>query len=223
MDNIKKSLMEMFPELDEKKAELLAKTNDDINILITRVLDNNIDPPSLDMKELCPGNRTRYIEKKNYNYREAFEENIDMHVDISYLRRQASTLNKEASELLKQGGCHAIREARSYYIIEADKRLEKAKELNRKAAVVLMRRSLESTDAIDLHGFTIDETVKFMDDLYLFKRFNKIKVITGQKYNSLKIRPAVEEWFKKHGFDCYEQGPCVLAIKKPHLSYYSNI
>ncbi|KAM0680268.1 hypothetical protein GINT2_001653 [Glugoides intestinalis] len=222
MNNTKKSLMEMFPDLDEKKAELLTKTSDDINILITRILDNNIDPPTFDMKELCLGSRTRYVEKKNYNYQEAFESNIDMHVDIAYLRKQAAELNKEAAELSKQGVYHDIREARSHYIIEADERIEKAKELNRKAAIILMRRNLESTDAIDLHGFTADETVKFMDDLYLFKRFSKIKVVTGQRYNSLKIRPAVEEWFKRHGFDCYEQGPCVFAIKKPYICHYNN-
>lgn len=208
--------MEMFPDLEENKAEFLSKTGDNISVIITRILDNNIDPPTIDIKDFSRAASTRYIQKQHYNYPEVFTRNckIDMHLDVEFLRRQAATLNREASELGKKAMNFEIKEARYYFSIEAEEKREKAKELNDKAVQILMRRVMERNGDIDLHGFTVEEARKFIDDLYHFKKFEKIRFITGQTYNSSKVRPMVIEWLDKHGFNAHDEGAIVYGVKK---------
>ncbi|ELA41182.1 uncharacterized protein VICG_01781 [Vittaforma corneae ATCC 50505] len=250
-EDIKKCLLELFPKLDENRAKFLATTGDDINVLITRVLDNNIDPPTVEIKDFCrvdshiEDNKSLYHAKPhynnkhnacylsaqqsiqttasnislydNYNYPEVFEKtcSIDMHVDVEHLRKKAADLNKQASRLYAESAVHQFKQARCYFGMQADEKGERAKELNRKAAMVLMRRIVEGSGAVDLHGFTVEEASKFMDDLYKFRRFKKIKVITGQVHNSARVRPAMKRWFERNSFRCYDDGPCIVAVKPP--------
>lgn len=208
--------MEMFPHLEERKAELLSKTGDDLSVIVTRIIDNNIDPPSVEVKDFTRAQSTKYVKTKCYNYPEVFLRNcnVDLHLDVSFLRRQAAILNKEAADLGKKAMSFEIKEARYHFSIEAEKKREKAKELNYKAGLILMRKNIEKNGDIDLHGFTVEEAGKFIDDLYVFKKFDKIRFITGQAYNSQKIRPMVVEWLDKHGFNVYNEGAVVFGVKK---------
>lgn len=252
--DIKKYLLELFPKLDEDRAELLAKTGDDINVLITRVLDDNVDPPTVEVKSFCRvDSRIRdggllchtesyYNNKHNvyyssnldfqqpigpvalsidvhgsYNYPEVFERacNIDMHVDVEYLRKEAAALNRQASMLHEEMYQHQCKQERYSFGALAHEKKEKARELNIRAAIVLMRRIVEGNGAVDLHGLTASEAYGFIDDFYRFKSFERIRVITGQAYNSTKIRPAMERWFERNGFRCYDDGPCIVGVKTP--------
>lgn len=213
---LKEQLKELFPHLKESEADLLVSTGDDINILITRVLDNNIEAPSLQLKELV---RTNYAPTRithTYNFPEAFisQSSINMHQDVRGLRAQASSLNLEANEFTKQAIGHPVKEARYHFSIEAEAKRTLAKKINREAALILMRKIVEGTGPVDLHGFSVEEALLFMDDLLYFRKFTEIQVITGQRYNSAKIRPALQEWFVKNKFMYSDAGPGLIAKKK---------
>lgn len=216
-ENLKGNLKELFPELTEPQLEFLVGTSDDINVLITRVLDKNIEPPKFELRELV---RTSYAQpqiKHTYNYPEVFARNcmINMHQDIEFLRKQASLAQAEAIQLVKQAVGHPIKETRGHFSIEAEKKKQIAQSFRREAAIVSMRKIVENnTEVIDMHGFTVQEALQFMDDLLHFKRFTEIQVITGQKYNSSKLRPALEEWFNKKQFIWIDAGPSLKAKKK---------
>jgi len=231
--DVKNLLMELFPELSEEQADALARTGDDISVLITRVLDNNVDPPTVDIKELYRGDissapilqceksrdgvHSAYYSSRlkspapqagvaakaarsevaeHYNYPEAFEPNtpIDMHADVKALRRRAG-------EVMRSG------------------RREEARSLNRAAALVLMRRVVElfrvgEEGVLDLHGLTVEEAGKFMDDHFRFSHgfrgCERIRVVTGQEFNSKRIRPAVKEWAAGKGLECEDEGAAVI-------------
>lgn len=241
-EEIKRYLIELFPELTEKQAQMLAQTGDNISILITRVLDGNIDPPTTDIKDLWQGDSSgaasleyrraadgthnvyfssrleeadskqilqdnSIIQDRNistrYNYPEVYEDitTIDMHVDVHGLRKRAGELNTEAAELYDK-------ESRL-----CEQKRREARELNRRAVLVLMRRIVES-GMVDLHGFAVEEAMMFMNDYYKFRKYEKIRIITGQEYNSKKIRPAVKEWLEMNGFEWEDEGASVIGIYK---------
>lgn len=216
---LREQLKELFPHLKNENLDFLSSTGDDINVLITRVLDNNIEPPSFYLNELVRTNYPQISVKYSFNYPEVFEDysTINMHQDIKGLRAEASILIQEANELTKKAISHPIKETRYHYSIEANNKREHAKEINRKAVAILMRKIVENTGPIDLHGFTVDECIKFMDDLFYFKKFTEIQVITGQKYNSMKIRPAMEKWFEKNNFVWWDAGPGLFAKRKAYF------
>lgn len=216
---IKQQLKELFPHLKNETLNFLASTGDDINVLITRIIDNNIDPPSFFLNELVRTNYPKANVGHAYNYPEVFTDHcsINMHQDIKGLRMKASALVKEANELTKKAISHPIKEARYHFSIESNNKREIAKEINREAVTIMMRKIVENIGPIDLHGFTVEECLGFMDDLLYFKRFTEIQVITGQKYNSMKIRPAMERWFEKNNFMWWDAGPGISARKKPNF------
>ncbi|XP_077301388.1 uncharacterized protein LOC143921954 [Arctopsyche grandis] len=215
-DQIKEQLKELFPHLKEKEAQVLADMGEDISVLVTRVLDNNISPPEFYLNELVRTNYPRTKISHSYNYPEVFRDKctINMHIDVKGLRARATLLNNEAYELTKKAIGHTIKGARYHFSIEAEAKRKLAKEINRDAILVLMRKIVEDTGPVDLHGFTVEEAIAFMDDLLYFKKFTEIQLITGQKYNSSRIRPAMQEWFEINKFMCTEEGPCLLGKKK---------
>lgn len=213
-EDVRRNLKELFPHLTDMQVSALAKYGDDLNILITRVLDNNIDPPTFEIKELAICASTRYEPEAELNYPEVFEHKVDMHSSIEDLRSRAAELNREAAELTKSAINHRIKQARHYFSIEASEKRERAAALNRRAALVLMEKCIGNTGPIDLHGFTVKEATAFMDDLLRLKKFSRIELVTGQVHSSLRIRPAMEEWFQRNGFYCSGQGPYLFAIRK---------
>lgn len=210
---LKSQLMEMFPKLTETQAESLISTGDDINIIITRILDNNIEGPVLEIKDLIAAPVFTESPKPVYNYPEVFDggNGVDMHQDVRVLRSKAAAINERVRLLKMQAVSHEIKSSRTYFSIEADNLKEEADALNRTAAAITMKRSLDAGGPIDLHGLTVAEVLKFMDDLHRFSRFKSAVFITGKKFNSQKIRPAVEKWLVEHGYSIKEEGPCIHA------------
>lgn len=212
---IKNSLMEMFPELSSSQADMLSSTGDDINVLITRILDNNIDGPTIELKEIAVNSRSNQKYEHELNYPEVFKINneIDMHQDVKSLRQRASKLLEEASNYSIKAYSTEFKECKSYYGIEADGIREQANEYNRQAAIILMRRAIESNESIDLHGLQVEEALAFVKDLYHFNHFKEIKLITGQKYKSLRIRPVITKWLIDQNFTVVDDGPMIRAFK----------
>lgn len=209
------TLLEMFPHLKRAQAESLAATEDDLSVLVTRVLDNNLEVPSIELKDIVRNSRSLCSYKREYNYPEVFQPLYrDLHVSVKELRAKASQLHKKASENTKDAINHRVKSARPHYSIEADDLRSEANELNKRAAMLIMRQSLERDGPVDLHGLYVNEAISFIEDLYAFYNFKKITFATGRKYNSPRLRPAVEEWLVKNNFIISDEGPCILAIKR---------
>lgn len=215
-EEIVESLAEMFPDVKKSQIRNLVKSGDDINVIITRILDNNIENHTYDLKDLVSCNKTIYTPTKIYNYPEVFEKisGISVLEDVNSIRKKASKLYEESNSLIKNAISHEIKSTRIYYSIEAQNKRDEADSLNRKAAMILMRRAVESNGAIDLHGLCVKEAQMFIDDLYTFRNFKEITVVTGQAYKSKKLRPAMEKWFKDHGFTVVDKGASLYASKK---------
>lgn len=216
-EELEKCLLEMFPELTKKQAHGLLKSGDDVNVIITRILDNNIESPTYDLKDLVRHNRTECMRLTTYNYPEIFEHMLlpSDSADVKQLREEASKLTEESVSLVKNAINHEIKSARIFYSIEAQEKREKASELNREAALAVMRMAALSSGPIDLHGLTVNEATGFMEDLLKFRKFKEITVVTGQIHKSSRLRPAIVAWFHSHGFVTSDRGPSLYAIKDP--------
>lgn len=216
---IKEVLMDIFKDLSEEQASYLASTGDDINVLITRVLDKNIERITIDIKDMTRNPKSVQICEYNFNYPEVFESKvrIDMHENVQELRKKASKLYQEASKSSLNAYTHEYEECRSHFGIESDNIRDEANALNRKAALIIMRKALESNGPIDLHGLHVNEALGFVKDIYHFYNFKDIRFITGQNYKSLKIRPAITEWLIKQNYTVVDEGPIIRAFKNFHI------
>lgn len=214
-EEIKEALLAMFPKLTREQARGLAATGDDISVLVTRVLDNNIDAPSVPIREIAWRGPAVWSYSTPYNYPEVFRSRFrDVSACVEDLRKEAAKLFRAASAAGQSALGHPIKPARTHYSIEADELRSDAEVLNRRAAMLLMRRSLESGGPVDLHGLFVNECLGFLDDLLRFYRFREVVLVTGRKYNSSKLRPAVEEWLIKNHFSIIDEGPALRGIKK---------
>lgn len=215
-EKVSEMLLEMFPNLTKRQAMNLANSGDDINILITRVLDNNIENPVHNVKDMFYRGKTKYVPVLDLNFPEVFKRHssIDSSLDVKDIRKEAAALNEEAYGLTKLAIGHEIKSTRIHYSIEAGERRQVAAELNKKAALSLMRKVVESAGPVDLHGFTVKEAILFMDDLYKIRKFERIEVVTGQAYKSSRLRPAIKEWLERHGFTSSDLGPSILGIRR---------
>lgn len=220
MDSRKKimlKLLEMFPQLTREQAISLASSNDDFSILVTRVLDNNVERPYTDLANITLCNQSNYPIPIEYNYPEVFCRVFhDIHASSNDFRKKAA----ELFERIRIRGCnvgHKFRPAQTHYSIESDDIRAMAEDYNRRAAMLLMRHTLETGKALDLHGLYVNEALLFLDDLYLFYRFTDITLVTGRKYNSPKLRPAVEKWLHKNNFIVIDEGPSLRGSKRTHI------
>lgn len=223
----KKYLKELFFFLTTDDLEYLISTGDDINNLITRVLDNNYKPLILDIKDLASNTYTKINYKKDLSYPEVYNtttlnDNFDM---IDDYRLRASMLHNEANELLSKGRKNKLFSVE--YGSEADKKREEANEYDRKAAILIMKKSIKDRNLnkeyqsskhksclIDLHRLYVKEALLFINDLYLMWNFKEINFVTGQKQKNKTLRPAVEQWFKQHDFNYYDLGAIIKGKKK---------
>ena len=209
------ALLEMFPHLKASQAESLAATGDDLSVLVTRVLDDNVEAPSVELKEIVRSSRGVCSYEREYNYPEVFQPLYkDLCASVQELRAQASKLYREADRNTGEAIGHRMKCTRSHYSIEADDLRARAGDLNKRAAMLIMRQSLEKSGPVDLHGLYVNEAILFIEDLFRFYNFKTVTFATGRKYNSPKLRPAVEEWLTKHGFMVSDEGPCILATAR---------
>lgn len=217
------TLLEMFPKLTKKQAISLAKSGDDFSVIITRILDNNIESPVIDIKDIAVAKRGIQIIKKEYNYPEVFKDALGsrlMNLEnvVRDLRKQAADLYEQAAALHTQPTPRTTQSLRAgcglHYAMEADEMREKAAGLNKQAAMLLMREALEKRGPIDLHGLFVKEALAFIDDLYRYYNFKRILFCTGREFNSKTLRPAVEKWLKGHGFIVSDEGPYLCGYKR---------
>lgn len=207
--------MEMFPKLTKQQVRCLAATGDDFSVLVTRVLDNNIDAPSVPVSSIAYSCPKSWVCEVPYHYPEVFQPYFaDIQECVERLRAEALQLHEQARSHGRSAVGHPVRPARAHYSIEADNARNKAGDLNRRAAMLLMRRSLENSGPIDLHGLYVDEALCFLEDLVRFNRPREMVIVTGRKYNSSRLRPAVEKWLTGCGFTCMDEGPSLRAVRK---------
>lgn len=230
-EEIANKLLEIFPQLKKEEAHTLAFSRDPFSVLVTRVLNNNIERPYSDIKLFKNQINYRKIEKE-YNYKEVMQNKNLSSLKKTYNNpeifeiasaniknaiadfREKAKENYERMKLIMHSNGYCIRTTRHLYLSDLDNLRSKAEQLNKQAAMLLIRLAVINDQEIDLHGFYVKEALLFLDDLYLYSNFNKIGLITGRKTKSQKIRPAVEEWLKKNGFNFYEDGPKIYAIQK---------
>ena len=229
-NEIKIALKSLFKFLTEEDLEFLSKANEDINVLITRVLDNNYKPITIEIKDIELKRTAACLYKKDLNYPELFfnksfyEENIPEGY-VENLRAKAHALHDEAAALINKGASN--RAFAVEYCIEADKKRELANSINREAALIIMNLSLtnryknpeyvskhKKNGVIDLHGLYKQEALNFIDDLYQKWNFDEINLVTGSKMKNRTLRPAIEEWFEKNKFSWIDLGALIKGKKK---------
>ncbi|OQS55045.1 hypothetical protein EHP00_1811 [Ecytonucleospora hepatopenaei] len=241
-EEIRNILKEMFNWLTQEDLDFLSNSGEEINTLITRVLDNNYKPITLDIKDIEIVKKEPIQYKKELHYPEVFDkcykstftngliDKIDDNIIVD-IRNQAKSINQEAIECIEKG--HKNREFTTEYLIKADTLKEEANRLNREAAILIMKLSLrnrktekecvfyrkhksktQNMSLIDLHGLYKNEALMFVEDLYTVYNFTEINFVTGQKTKNRTLRPVLEEWFEKNGFVHYDLGAIIKGKKK---------
>ena len=212
-ERVEEMLLEMFPKLKKSQARSLAASGDDISVLVTRVLDGNIERPFFDVAVLrAPSAAPHPSCPREYRYPEVFSEHAPG-VDASACREQAGILYKQAEEMSRREIRHKTRQAAQFYSARAGELRAQAEECNRQAAIALMRRALQRPDEIDLHGLHAQEAVDFLEDLYSRRQVRDVTVVTGCSNSSQRVRPAVERWLRGKGFATCSQGPFLRGVK----------
>lgn len=218
-------LSELFPHLTENDLKYLSTTGEDINVLITRVLDNNYKPLILDIKDLASIKYNKTVYKKSLNYPEVFDLTYPADFSkINQLRARASNIHEEANVLHRKASLSKLTAVE--YSSEADRLREEASVYDREAAILVMKQSVENKNhdpeyqsknkrgyLIDLHGLYTKEAIGFMDDLYTVWKFEEINFVTGQKMRNKRMRPVVEQWFVSHGFEHFDIGALIRGRK----------
>lgn len=213
-DEIYENLLILFPDLSKKDAKRLSQSTDDFNVIITKVLDNNLEGPEVSLKDIVISKPTVLnVNNLYYNYPEVFKNQIHINEDINELRKKAFLLYKEAKEVKANGFGTKCKDMVGTYLLESDNIKDRAMEYDKRAAQILMKRIVNKGGAIDLHGLKVHEALLFMDDYYTYKPFKKIEVITGKMKKDGTLRPAIERWFVKHGFGIEDIGPAFIAVK----------
>lgn len=215
-DNPLQKLLEMFPKLSRKQAELLLARNESFEQIVVRVLDNNIEAPFVSLSDivLTPASSIQYLHSLNYPEVFAKQFLLESADSIKRLREEAKSCLEDARILNEKAQRHPIKRMRSHYSIEADNLRNKAKELNRKAALTIMRKTLEKGSDVDLHGLHLKESVNFIEDILYRNRIWKIRIITGREYNSKKLRSAIIELMTKKGYKIKDDGPAIICERK---------
>lgn len=215
-EDVIRALMEMFPHLSREQATKLADSGDDISVLVTRVLDNNIDRPFAFLSDATVHSRSAPRIYREYNYPEIFQARYSDPSDHPALREKARDFFEKARGYRRETSQFRMRGAREFYSVEADDLRARARDCNRRAAVLIMREALGMGWPIDLHGLYLEEAIGFIDDLYARVPFREASFITGSEYNSTRLRPAVTQWLQKRHFRVLDEGPLVRGTKPPH-------
>ncbi|KAI5148732.1 hypothetical protein ENBRE01_0506 [Enteropsectra breve] len=214
---IARKIVEMFPNVTKEQAKRLASSGDNFSVIVTRILDNNIDV-ALKISEVGYCGRSSGNIAFRFNYPEIFEgRRGDEIEDPNVMKSMASRYISEAKDCSGMAWNVSFRGASLYYNTKSDELREKAAECRHLAAVSMIKGIMHNGSPYDLHGLTQQEATDFLDDLHRYKRFSEISLITGRQYHSAFLRPAVESWLLAHSFVIIDEGPIIRGVLKERL------
>lgn len=217
INQVKEFIEEMFPHVNNDDVDYLIRTNSNVDMIVTKILTNEYKGFKINLKELVIKPSRSVIEVQELYYPEIFNNNfIDEHIDIQKVREEAQDLYKKANEYSKKGTNYKTRQSRDYYNEEINELIEKAKRLDRKAALVIIKKSISNPHFIDLHGLYVQEALMFLNDFVNKIKPKKFNVITGQEKIEGNLRPSVISLLKKRNYIVIPEGP-YLHVKRSKL------
>ncbi|EPR78522.1 hypothetical protein SLOPH_1868, partial [Spraguea lophii 42_110] len=221
---LRNQLKEIFPNISSDIIEQTINENNNIDEMIINLLEpSNVDvTPNeylYNMKEYIRRGGSK-IEKK-YNYEEIFgKKHVDYNLDPLKLRKEAFELYEKAqiiiSEASNKYSKKSLNPSLTYYTDKAMKLQEKAKSLNHTASTIFLNNMLKRCEefTLDFHNLHVKESIDFLEDYIEVKNPQKMKIITGQKYNSVRLMPEITKYLNTKKYKTKENGPAIIAIKK---------
>lgn len=215
VNDVKRFVKEMFPHVEDCEIEHLVKTNGNLDSIVSKILTGEYKEFKINLKEMVlKHSHTVTPASRELYFPEIFNSSfIDEHIDVDDVRRQASELYEQASGHSKKDVSYKARHARDYYVEETDCLIERAKELNRRAALVVIKRSIRNPRLIDLHGLYVREALMFLSDFISRMHPREFGIVTGQEKTAGTLRPSVISMLRKNRYSVSEEGPCVYAKK----------
>lgn len=215
IDQVKEFVKEMFPDVENEDIDYLVRTNSNIDAVVNKILSGEYKGFRINLKDLVvkPPFGANSMTLDLY-YPEIFKNNfIDEHVDVEEMRRKAHATYKRARECSRKELTYKNRLAKEYYTDEIEKLVEEAKKWNRKAALVIIKKSIKTPQLLDLHGLYVEEALMFLSDFTNKINPREFGVVTGREKVEGSLRPSIISFLKKRNYLVSEDGPCVYGRK----------
>lgn len=213
-------IKEMFPHLNDEIINRLFLSSKDINIVITKILDNNYDGLYLNLKDLTVNQIHQNIHKKNFFYPELFNNSfidvkegdknhdyvINLYEKIKYFKNKSCICKDKRLAQFYQQEIEKLH-------LEIDKR-------NRKRVLAVLKNTLKKPEMLDLHGLYTKEALMFISDYITFFKPLEINLVTGREGHSNSLRPSVIAYLKQHNYKVVmDDSPCVKGTKKEKFRF----
>ncbi|KAG0432414.1 Smr domain-containing protein [Dictyocoela muelleri] len=223
----KKILKEMFPDTPSEKLNQVINSHDTLESMINTLLNPDISveiPLKTYLESIkVPRSNLQKLERKLY-FPEIFGCNDNKIYDHFSLRKEARQLYElrdekfeRSKEEFKRNGL--FREVAVVYSDEAEELNRKAKEIDRKACISVIREMMMRVDkdTLDLHNLYVKEALMLVSDYLNINKPSVITLIVGQSFSSHALRPSVIEFLDKKNYDVNEDGPKVIGWLKKKI------
>lgn len=216
INKVKEFVKEMFPDVGDDDVDYLVRTSPNVDAIVTKILTREYKGFNISLKDLVltPRQSSGTASPELY-YPEIFNNSfIDEHVDVQDIRRRASALYEKAEYYSSKRTEYKTRQARDYYSEETERLVEEARMLNRKAALVIIKKSIGNPRLLDLHGLYVQEALMFLSDFIGKIGPREFGVVTGQEKAEGTLRPSVIALLRRRRYMVEEKGPCLYARRQ---------
>lgn len=211
----KSFIKEIFPFLNNEDIENLFVSSEDMNIIITKILDNNYKGINVNLKDITQVKKIQKQIKKDLYYPELFYKQETDVYDGDIDRRKAEELYSQIKLLKNKLNFCKDKRVLEYQSEEIQQMYEELDKLNRKRALMILSKSLLNAKNIDLHGLYTKEALMFLSDYIQMYCPKEINLITGRDGNSQSLRPSVINFLENKGFKVVDKdNPYVRAVKR---------
>ncbi|KAK6089751.1 hypothetical protein P3W45_001253 [Vairimorpha bombi] len=190
-------IKEMFPYVSDEEIDRLFISSRDVNIIITKILDGSYKGFTINLKDLA---RTK-IPQKKFNkelyYPELFT-NRGVNASSGDIDREKTfKLYSRIQDIKSRQDFCKDKKIREFYTEEKERIFSEIDNLNRKRALMILNKSLQKPNMLDLHGLYTKEALMFVSDYIKVYSPKEIKLVTGSLGNSQSLRPSVINLLKK--------------------------
>ncbi|WUR02527.1 SMR domain-containing protein [Vairimorpha necatrix] len=205
---------DMFPHLTKEDIENLFISSNDINIIITKILDGSYKGINLNMKELSIVNFRQKKQEADLYYPELFN-NKGVDVSSGDLDRQKTdAIFSRIKNIKNKLNICKDKKVLEYQTEEKQKLYSELEDLNRKRALMILNKSLQKPGMIDLHGLYTKEALMFASDYIKIYNPKQINFITGCSGNSQSLRPSLINFLIGKGYKIFDKDdPYIKGIK----------
>lgn len=207
-------IKDMFPHLDEEIINRLFLSSQDINIVITKILDNNYDGLHLNIKDLSITKLHQNIHKKEYYYPELFNNSFIDVTDGDKDREYVIQLYNKIKYYKNKECICKDKKMTFFYQQEIEKLHEEIEKRNRKRVLAILKNSLKKPDMIDLHGLYTKEALMFICDYITFYNPQEINLVTGREGHSQSLRPSIINYLRQRNYKVLlNDSPIIKGIR----------